>query len=78
MFGRGDLTERFMQIRVEGFPFGCDRLSSVVNSCFSQSGSIGGGRVELDAQAHDGELVNHVKAIYEPFTAKEISDRTQC
>ena len=35
-----------------------DRLSSVVNSCFSQAGSIGGGRVELDAQAHDGELVN--------------------
>ena len=34
------------------------RLSSVVNSCFSSAGSIGGGRVELDAQAFEGELVS--------------------
>ena len=34
------------------------RLSSVVGSCFTSSGSIGGGRVELDAQAFDGELVS--------------------
>lgn len=34
------------------------RLNSVVGSCFASSGSIGGGRVELDAQAFDGELVS--------------------
>ena len=34
------------------------RLNSVVGSCFTSSGSIGGGRVELDAQAFDGELVS--------------------
>ncbi|MFT5682826.1 MAG: hypothetical protein ACI8RZ_003750 [Myxococcota bacterium] len=34
------------------------RLNSVVGSCYTSSGSIGGGRVELDAQAFDGELVS--------------------
>jgi hypothetical protein len=34
------------------------RLSSVVGSCFTSSGSIGGGRVEVDAQAFEGELVS--------------------
>jgi len=34
------------------------RLGAVVGSCFTSSGSVGSGRVELDAQAFEGELVS--------------------